>query len=430
MAPVSGAEFASLMERMSPFESGVVIAVGVSGGVDSLALCLLMDFWARERNGSVVALTVDHGLRPQARQEALRVADWLGSRGIAHHVLTHQGPAPVAGLQAAARTVRYGLLTQWCREHGVLHLAVAHNLEDQAETLLLRLGRGSGLTGLAAMAPVVSLADVRLLRPLLSVRRHRLEATVRTFGQTWIEDPSNQNPIFQRVRIRSKLLPVLADEGVTVERLAEATRHLGRARAALERAVAETLARAVTLDSAGFAILNREALGETAEEIGLRALAAVITCIGGQPYPPRMERLERLYRALTTPSISATLGGCRILAKAGAPALVCREAGRIAGMLPLQPGQRQWWDARFLVTSGPSMEPGLHLAALGEAGYRQVTPDRSRRPPMSACLSLPAIFETETVLAVPHLGYVREGAEKRAGGCRVVFAPRRPLTTP
>ncbi|MGE0725158.1 MAG: tRNA lysidine(34) synthetase TilS, partial [Alphaproteobacteria bacterium] len=138
------------MARLGPWERSPRLAVAVSGGPDSLALTLLADGWARARGGAVLALTVDHGLRPEAAAEAATVAAWLGARGIAHATLEWSGPRPMAAIQAAARAARLDLLAAACREAGILHLLLAHHRQDQAETASLRGARGSGTDGRAA----------------------------------------------------------------------------------------------------------------------------------------------------------------------------------------------------------------------------------------------------------------------------------------
>ncbi|HMA16405.1 MAG TPA: tRNA lysidine(34) synthetase TilS, partial [Kiloniellaceae bacterium] len=258
-SPLGASEFAAAMAALAPFEPRPEVAVAVSGGPDSLALTYLLHDWARERGGRVTAFTVDHGLRPEAAREAAWVGRHLSAAGIAHRVLCWVGPKPPknpgGSRQAAARAARYRLLLAACEAEGFLHLALAHHLEDQAETFLLRLGRGSGLDGLAAMAPVGEAAGLRLLRPLLDCPRDRLKATLRARGLDWVEDPSNDDDAYARVRLR-RLLPALAGEGLTPARLARTCRNLARARAALEVAVAGVLARAVRPDPAGFLDLD------------------------------------------------------------------------------------------------------------------------------------------------------------------------------
>jgi tRNA(Ile)-lysidine synthase len=280
--PLTEAEFATLMRPLGAFEAQPRLAVAVSGGSDSLALTLLLHDWVRRRGGHLTALTVDHGLRPEAAAEARQVARWLKARGIRHRILTWRpaGEAHRGGLQAAARTARYRLLGAWCRANSVLHLALAHHREDQAETLLLRLGRGSGLDGLAAMAAVSEREGVRLIRPLLTIPRVRLAASLRRAGQDWIEDPSNRDPAHARVRVRA-LMPALAAEGFTAARLAATAAHLGRARAALDDAVADLLAVAAAPSPAGYLLLDPAPLRAASAEVSLRALAHALLAIGG-----------------------------------------------------------------------------------------------------------------------------------------------------
>ena len=205
---VGDKEFADLMARFAPFESKPVLAAAVSGGPDSMALALLADRWARKRGGSVVALTVDHRLRHGSGAEAHRVASWMKHRGIRHHVLRRRGDAPVGNVQAKARQARYELLSQWCRRHGVLHLLLAHHRDDQAETVLLRLARGSGVDGLAAMSPVAETPDLRHLRPLLALPRDRLLATLAAQAPGLDRGPKQPRPC-----IRTHPCPVAVGRG-------------------------------------------------------------------------------------------------------------------------------------------------------------------------------------------------------------------------
>src|SRR5262249_37631351 len=149
--------------------------------------------------------TVDHGLRPESVAEAAQAAAWCAARGIAHATLRWNGPHPHSGIQAAARAARYRLLEKWCAAEGGLHLLLGHQQEDQAERVLRRGARGRPAGGLAGMASIGERAAVGLLRPLLGMPRERLRATLRAAGQDWIEDPSNLNPAFTRVRLRAQL---------------------------------------------------------------------------------------------------------------------------------------------------------------------------------------------------------------------------------
>ena len=200
--PLDARDFAGLMAGFAPFEPAPTIAVATSGGADSLALVLLADAWSRACGGRVVALTVDHGLRPESADEARTVGGWLSSVGIEHIVLPWRCGAPTSGVQARARAARYKLLETWCVGAGVLHLLLGHQQDDQAETYLMRRRRPRGY-GLAGMAAIVERRGVRLLRPLLGVPRARIEAALRRRGQPWIEDPSNRDDRYERVRVRA-----------------------------------------------------------------------------------------------------------------------------------------------------------------------------------------------------------------------------------
>lgn len=409
-APLTAADFAALMAPLGPFEARPVVAVAVSGGADSLCLALLAQDWASGLGGRAVALTVDHGLRPDSSAEAARVGAWLAGRGMEHHILRWDGAKPAADIQAEARKARYRLLEDWCAARGVLHLLLAHHQDDQAETLLLRLARGSGVDGLAAMAAVAETFSLRQLRPLLAVPRARLAATLAARGQDWVEDPSNRNPAFSRARLRA-LMPALAAEGMGAERLAATARRMARARAALEDDVAAAAARWVAPHPAGHAVVDPTVFRLVAEEVGLRLLVRLVQAVGGGAYPPREDRVVALYGRLRGGlEGGATLGGCRLAPVLGG-VLVCREAARMAPPLALVPGQPALWDGRFRLKLAACAPAGLMVGALGPTGWNRVAAlMRPRRlPPLPALVraTLPAIYDQLGLCAVPHLGYNR-----------------------
>jgi len=427
------------MARLGPFEPGANLAAAVSGGVDSLALALLLQDWTRSQGCRLTALVVDHGLRAESAAEARRTVRVLGQQDIEARLLRFQGAGPRSNVQAAARAARYGLLTDWCARRGVLHLALGHHRDDQAETLLLRLGRGSGLDGLAGMAPVVELGDVRLLRPLLEVPRARLEATLRARGLDWIDDPSNRDRAHGRVRIR-QLKDLLVGEGLTAARLAATATHLARARAGLESAVTDLLAKAAQPDPVGFLWLDPGIWADGPQEVRLRALARALMLVGGADYAPRLASLMRLEaRLLAGHRRGATLGGCRILPRQDRLLLVREVAA--ARPVPVEPGQRLRWDGRFEIglrrpRSGPSGS-GLAVGPLGSPGWAaladQALADQAVAAgrgavPAAAGPSIPALFDGRGLREVPLLGYRRSAkAPNLLQICR--FSPQNALTS-
>lgn len=427
---LSDAQFDRAMSRLGPFEPAPALAVAVSGGADSLALALLADRWARARGGNVTGLTVDHRLRPESAAEAAAVARILGAGGIRHETLVWPGPYPLHDLQAAARAARYRLLDRWCRQHSVLHLLTAHHQDDQAETLLLRLGRGSGLAGLAGMAPITEAGPVRLLRPLLDCPAASLRQMLAGIGQDWIEDPSNRNEAFARVRLR-RLAPQLAACGLTASRLAETCRQLGRARQALERHTDRLLADAVELHPGGFALLDGGKLAAAPDEIRLRALAALLATIGGSTYPPRFERLERLAAALAEGRLGRgkTLGFCQLRPWRGR-ILVSREPSAIAPPAGVPDRDALLWDGRFLVHRRSAAAAPVQIGAVGAADsavLRAIVPaSMAHHLPLGAWPSLPAFRQGATLVAVPHLGWRCPGARIDV---EIRLRPKRPLSS-
>lgn len=414
---LNDATFAGLMEALGPFEATPRLAVGVSGGADSLALALLADAWVRHRGGTVTALTVDHGLRPEAAAEAAQVGRWMEGQGIAHAVLRGTVAAPARNVQAQARELRHGLLRGWCRDNGVLHLLLAHHREDQAETVLLRLARGSGATGLAGMAAVTWAPEVRVLRPLLGVPRSANEAFLASRGQDWVRDPSNEDTAYGRVRMRH-LLPLLAAEGADAARLAETAQRLGRSRQTLDALTADLLAAAVSPHPAGFAWVEPEAFRAVSPDIALRALRTVLAAVGGRSFGPRAERAEAALATLGRGP--GTLGGCRLVPQRDGRLLVVREV-RDLPVIDLGAGEVTLWDGRFRVAL-KAATPAGKVGPLGLEGWAQVREHVRTALPAAARASVPALWRDGRVIAVPALSYPARTAEFRAE-----WAPRQVL---
>ena len=314
--------FAGLMEELAAGGAWPG-AVAVSGGGDSLALMHLLARWAkRSRKTPPAVLVVDHGLRKESKKEAQAVARKARKLGLEAALLRWTGPRPKSGIEAAAREARYGLMGAWLKKHKVSNLYVGHNEDDQAETFLLRLARGSGLDGLAAMRawvayPHADFKGLTLVRPLLRTTRADLRVYLKGLGEDWIDDPMNDDPRFDRVRMR-KLAPVLAGVGLTPARIASAARHLADAREALElvtEAVLERSSCPAPAESKQAGILvDPVVLAAAPREVGLRALAALLRQVSGAVYRPRFESLERLWGQLATDTLGggATLSGCRL----------------------------------------------------------------------------------------------------------------------
>lgn len=286
---------------------------------------LLYDWSKAEHVAAPIVLTVDHGLQPHSKASARRVLRWAKALGLKAVALSWNGPKPNADIEAAAREARYRLMGEWCRTHGVVALYAGHTRDDLAETFLLRLARGSGLDGLAAMRPVApypagGFKELRVVRPMLGIERDALRSYLTARGQEWIEDEMNRDPRFSRVRIRDTMT-VLEQAGLSVSRIADAANHLGRAREALETVTAAVLTRACRSDG-GRVLVETSALRAAPREVGLRALSRLLMAVSDQAYGPRFERLERLFDSIVDESLGGgrTLHGCRIAPARGSDA--------------------------------------------------------------------------------------------------------------
>ncbi|HBK04420.1 MAG TPA: tRNA lysidine(34) synthetase TilS [Acetobacteraceae bacterium] len=391
------------MDHLGPYEPGPTLAVAVSGGADSMALAILTRDWVRDRGGSVIALVVDHGLRPASGDEARLTVDRLRRQDIPARLLTISNLTHGAALAERARISRYEALTAACAEAGIVHLLLGHHLGDQVETLAMRVLRGSLTHGLAGMAALRETTHLRLLRPLLGIEPGEPRRLLNAKGIAWVEDPSNQNLLTMRARMRQGLAATpMAETG-----LRQALGAAGRLREREEAATAAELADRAVIRPEGFALLSPG-------RISAGALAALIQAISGAAYPPGIAQVSDL----ASDPKPATVAGVRLLpaGRFGEGWLVIREEAAIGAPVPATNGAM--WDGRFRTNgSGPAG------ATIGHLGDDAVLFKRGSRLPAAVLRTLPAVRMGEMLASVPHLGY---GSAENLGGMTVLFSPRRP----
>jgi len=318
--PLAEAEAAAFFEADLKGANGIVIAV--SGGPDSMALLALLARW--QDHPPLVAVTIDHGLRAESASEADLVARFAASLRVSHVALPWAAEKPATGLQEAAREARYALLEQLAREWGFDHLVTAHHADDQAETILMRLIAGSGIAGLSGMQRVTPRGELSHVRPLLDIPKARLVATCTARGVPFIGDPSNRDDRFTRARLRG-LLPLLATEGLTVERLATLGRRAARAEAALTAITRDVLSRADVSRDGRAVSANWLAINTAPEDFRIRVLAALFRQAGALPHRPRLEQIEGLAQALQ----DAAAKGLRLRRTLGGKLVTLASNGRI-----------------------------------------------------------------------------------------------------
>ena len=271
-------------------------AVALSGGPDSMALGFLLVQWASEVGACVHLLHVDHALRAESAEEAQRigewVADWKGA--VVFHVLSWEHEGADARIQEEARNARYDLMIEYCKAHGIDTLFLAHHQDDQAETVLFRLAKGSGLDGLAGMRAQQDRGGVILCRPFLTVPKARLIATCEERGVPYLNDPSNENDDFARVRLRAAR-EVLEAEGLTNKRLAVTAKRVARARGALEEIANRVYEECVLFKNTNRIEFNIKRLLEQPDEIVLRCVLNGFSNLRvDAPYAPRFEKVEEI----------------------------------------------------------------------------------------------------------------------------------------
>ena len=282
----------TLDRLLAPLRQAGAIVAAVSGGPDSIALMHLLARWSAGGPGpALIVATVDHGLRPESADEAAFVARQAASLGLAHRTLVWTGEKPRTGLQEAAREARYRLLVDLARSEGASHLVTAHTLDDQAETVLMRMARGSGLAGLAGMRAERDREGIRHVRPLLSCPKAALVDLCGREGWPFVTDPSNRNEAFARVRWR-RIMPVLATEGLTAERLARLAVRAARVEEALDAKASQALTLAGAAKEGEAVSLDAEPLAEEPFEIALRMLSQVLARAGLRLDSSRLNRLE------------------------------------------------------------------------------------------------------------------------------------------
>jgi tRNA(Ile)-lysidine synthase len=335
----------------SPLSSFSNLALAVSGGSDSLCLLVLFDEWRKRTGwqGAAEVLCVDHQLRPESGQEAEFVAMNARACGLDCTVLRWSGDKPSANVQEEARLARYRLMAGRMRDIGAEALVLGHHLDDQAETFLDRLTRGSGVSGLSGMAADEGCGPegLRLLRPLLSVSKSDLIAALEQRGRIWCTDPSNRNPKYKRSRLRV-ILSLLAEEGLSAERLAQTAANIRRAREALELTVEDLAARLVIEHPAGPVRLDRQAYRTLAEEFRLRLLVFLLARVSGKVSRPRLAKLQALDQMLISVDQNRqTLQGSVFDADADT-IRAWKETGRAPPNVVTGLAGTGTWDGRYL----------------------------------------------------------------------------------
>ncbi|MDR1031856.1 MAG: tRNA lysidine(34) synthetase TilS [Holosporales bacterium] len=346
-------KFASNMNRLlftgDPHDiRGKVFVSALSGGADSMSLAVLADQWTRANGGELFTFTVDHDLRPESAEEAKTVGRWMKERAVNHRIMKwNHGAIPCGRKQVYARQARYDLLLDFCNEVGADYLLVAHTLDDQIETHLIRQESRSGDYGLAGMSASVKLpaGNVVLLRPLLNVYKNELIEYLTAKGQKWVEDPSNFDQKYKRVRVRTALAKN-ADKTEICGKIL----NLSKVRQELEHLASAFIKAQVEVNRFGYAIFSADKFHELPQYVRKHVMRRLLWSLGGKQYPASDDQLvlavEQMQRLPAGKKINVS--GC-LLAKRRDCFHVMRE---LRGIDNAKAGQKAFWDRRFFVPSG------------------------------------------------------------------------------
>jgi tRNA(Ile)-lysidine synthase len=345
---------------------------------------------------TVRAVTVDHGLRAESAAEAAGVARFCATLGIAHTTLRWDHGAIAGNLMDEARKARKRLMADWAAAHGISRIALGHTADDAAETFLMGMARASGLDGLAGMRHLWHEDGVQWTRPVLGHSRAELRNYLRRHNIAWVDDPTNDNDAYTRIKAR-KALVALAPLGITVKSLTQTMAHLSLAQHALRDTLQATVKAHVTESAAGAVQIGRAAFDALPLDLQRRFLQAVIGWLSGDVYPPRSAKQATLLSALRQ-GRDATLNGCRFRSKGNAIQIL-REPKAVAG---LTGDTAALWDNRWHM-DGPHA-PGLVVRALGTGGLSQCKNWRDTGLSREALLVTPGVWQGETLIAAPVAG--------------------------
>lgn len=392
----------SFSDAMSDIPPGD-IGVAVSGGSDSTALLSLSSEWARLKGRKVISATVDHGLRIASAFECQEVKKTSIQMEVDHTTIKWSGK-PRGNLQNAARNARHRLLKRWANKNNLSIVLLGHTLDDNAETVMLRLIRGSGVDGLSGISKRKTINGFKVFRPLLFLRRAHLQEYLRYRGLPWIEDPSNSDSRFDRVRIR-KLLSDVNTFGLTSQKLTLVAEHMCRAKEALNSCVMEFAKSDISQTSWGDFEISLCRFLECSEEVQFRVLSSILRWNSGKKYNPRFGSLRKIHSEIKDSKLGArrSLMGSLIRIKAD-KIIVSREFSAIPKPKIIKK-QVFVWDNRWKIRVNPSKVNLGFIGPLGNNRSAKVMKFLDSSIPKSALSCVPAMFEGDEVICVPILSY-------------------------
>ena len=379
------------------------IGIAVSGGGDSLALLVLGADWAHKRGRRVKSVTIDHGLRAGSSYECAYVKKISSALSVEHKTLKWL-EKPSGNLQSSARDARHRLLSNWMLRNALSIVLLGHTLDDNAETIMIRLSRGSGIDGLTGMSHIKKFENLIIFRPLLKVSRDDLRQYLREKKISWIDEPSNLDDSFQRIKMRN-LQPKLSDVGLTPNRLVALANHMTRAKEALNFEVKSFAKTYVQQRPWGDLEIEYKAFLQVPREYQVRLLSAALLWISGKVYRPRFNSLERLLDAIINQGDfqGMCLMGC-IVKCDQRKVLLTREFSAVPNPMIIHKNIFVW-DNRWRVKAKLEKINYAEVGPLGKDGLMQIETTTKFEVPIAALISSVAMFENGYVSCIPAIGF-------------------------
>jgi tRNA(Ile)-lysidine synthase len=400
----------SFREKISSFIGKEKFAIAVSGGSDSLALSVLAKLYSLENDNDFVSLIIDHKLRKESAEEARVTYKNLTQNKIKAKILTYQGEKFSSNIQKKARDLRYDLFEKYCVKNKIKFLILAHHQDDLIENFYIRLIRGSGIKGLTSLQNIYEYnKNFYLLRPLLNFNKQELLTVTKKSYSSWIEDPSNKNDKFLRVRIR-KMQTKLQKEGFDPKRIIKTIDNLNTAKDSLDFYIFKSEKKYLNFYKEGYATLKSSIFNNEAQEVIFRVIIKAIHFVSGEYYPPRSDSLKGLMKNLLAKSFkSSTLGGCLIEKNKNIISFY-REDRNIAVETLSKTKQKTNWDDRFLVNKNFNNKQQFVVKKLGNHGIEYLRKnkfnDYGNKIPVHAKKTLPSFWNNEGhLLFVPFVNF-------------------------
>ena len=380
-------DFEDLVSKFKLSEES--FGVAVSGGSDSVALLMLLAPWAHKNNKKIFVVTVDHGLRSAAADEALYVQRLCQKNNLQHEILKIE--SIVSGnIQAWARDNRYQVISEWAHKNKIRSVFLGHTQDDQAETVLLRLGRGSGVDGLAAMQPESLRENIKWLRPLLNIQRNDLREFLKFENIAFVDDPSNDDMKFHRIKIRN-FLANTNEFGLNAKRLTETASRMAQARDVLNQVAFEFAKENMLVTKIGSLTVDLSNFHKQLPETKFRVLSYAVKWVTGNHYGARAKTLEKALIDSLDGKVR-TFSGC-MLTKNKEKLHIFREYNAVKN----SPLVSSIWDNKWLVPENS------HVRACGLDGLHQIENWKSCNLPKQALVSMPTIWENSNL--VDHLAF-------------------------